>query len=177
MTAFRLRPLTEEDRPWLSRFWIEHWGDEIMVVHGEVFLADELPGFAAEQNGQIVGLATYQLRGDAVEVLSLDSLLPGQGIGRALLGAVIFAARRSGCARLTLITTNDNLNALRFYQRLGLKLCALHPGAVDESRKVKPSIPLVGNDGIPIRDELELELALDSEAAAGIASFAQTVLQ
>lgn len=177
MTAFRLRELTKEDRPWLSQFWVEHWGDEIMVARGEVFRAADLPGFAAEQHGQIVGLATYQLLGDAVEVLSLDSLLPGQGIGRALLGAVILAARRAGCAHLTLITTNDNLNALRFYQRLGLKLCALHPGAVDESRKIKPTIPLVGNDGIPIRDELELDLALDCEAAASIASFAQTVLQ
>ena len=177
MTAFRLRALLEEDRPWLSQFWVEHWGDEIMVVHGEVFRAADLPGFAAEQDGQIVGLVTYQIRGGEVEVLSLDSLRPGQGIGRALLGAVVQAALADGCARLTLITTNDNLDALRFYQRLGLRLRAIHAGAVEQSRKIKPSIPLVGNDGIPIRDELELDLALDSEEAAGIASFAQTVLQ
>lgn len=177
MAEFRLRVLTEEDRPWLSQFWAEHWGDEIMVAHGEIFRVADLPGFVAEQAGQVVGLATYQVRGNEVEVLSLDSLRPGQGIGRALLGAVVLAACAAGCARLTLITTNDNLDALRFYQRLGLRLRAVHPGAVEQSRKIKPTIPLVGNDGIPIRDELELDLALDSEAAAGIATFAQTVLQ
>lgn len=177
MADLQLRALTEADRPWLSQFWREQWGDEIMVAHGEVFRVADLPGYVAEQGDQTVGLVTYQMRGREVEVLSLDSLLPGQGIGRALLGAVVHAARSAGCQRLTLITTNDNLAALRFYQRLGLRLCALRPGAVEQSRKIKPSIPLVGNDGIPIRDELELELALDGEAAVGIASFAQTVLQ
>ncbi len=58
-----------------------------------------------------------------------------------------------------LITTDANLHALRFYQRRGLVLAALHRNAVEAARRIKPEIPLIGNDGIPIRDELELELA------------------
>jgi len=81
----------------------------------------------------------------------------GQGAGTALLTAVEAAAAAAGCRRLWLITTNDNLDALRFYQRRGYRLAALYPGAVDEARRVKPTIPLVGNHGIPLHDELELE--------------------
>jgi hypothetical protein len=60
-----------------------------------------------------------------------------------------------------LVTTNDNLVALRFYQRRGFRLSALRPGAVDEARRrLKPAIPDAGAFGIPLRDELELELRL-----------------
>jgi hypothetical protein len=56
------------------------------------------------------------------------------------------------------ITTNDNLDALRFYQRRGFRLAALHRGAVDDSRaRLKPQIPPIGDHGIKLRDELELE--------------------
>jgi hypothetical protein len=59
---------------------------------------------------------------------------------------------------LWLVTTNDNTHALRFYHRLGFRLAALHPGAVEAARRLKPEIPLLGLDEIPIRDELELEI-------------------
>ncbi len=177
MNSLRIRPLKESDRAWVIAFWREHWGSDVMAVHGELFHAAGLPGFVAELDGAAAGLVTYQVRDEECEVLSLDSLQPGWGIGRALLGAVALAAQSAGCARLVLVTTNDNLTALRFYQRLGLRLRALRPGAVEQSRRIKPEIPLVGEDGIPIRDELELELPLDGEAAAGIVQLAQTVLQ
>lgn len=74
-------------------------------------------------------------------------------------------ARRAGCTRLWLVTTNDNLDALRFYQRRGFRLSRLRPGAVDLSRQtLKPEIPEVGTFGIAIRDELELELDLGTAA-------------
>ena len=108
----------------------------------------------------IVGVITYRLLPDACEVLVLNSLEPGLGIGRALLDAVAVAAREAGKARLALVTTNDNLPALRLYQRYGMRMAVLRPGAVERSRAVKPGIPATGIDGIPIRDELELELRL-----------------
>ena len=94
------------------------------------------------------------------EVVTLDSLRPGRGIGTALIEAVKSAASAAGCRRLWLITTNDNLHALGFYQKRGFRLVAVHPGAVDAARRLKPEIPLNGNDGIPIRDEIELEIVL-----------------
>jgi DNA-3-methyladenine glycosylase I len=158
--TFDIRPLTESDRPWLRQFITEHWGAELMVVHGEQFYPAEHPGFAAFDGAEVIGLVTYTIRGDECEILSLDSLREGQGIGSALVGLVREAALLQKCRRLWLITTNNNINALRFYQKRGFELVAIRRRAVEESRKLKPSIPLIGEFGIPIRDEIELEMPL-----------------
>ncbi len=152
--------LNESDRPALRRFWQQHWGDDFMVVHGRVYTIDELDGFAAIEAETWVGLVTFIVAGSLCEIMSLDSLREGTGIGTALIKEVEKEAHQLGCTRLRLVTTNDNTHALRFYQKRGFALTALRPGAVDESRKLKPSIPLIGNDGIPLRDELELQLQL-----------------
>ncbi len=155
---FALRPLAPADRDWVRAWMVEHWGSESMAVHGEVFRMDEFPGLAAELDGKVVGLLTYRRFGDTCELMSLDSLIEGRGIGSALLAAVRELARQAGCRRLVLTTTNDNLNALGFYQKRGFRLVALHPGAIDLARRtLKPEIPLLGENGIPIRDEIELE--------------------
>jgi ribosomal protein S18 acetylase RimI-like enzyme len=132
-----------------------------MVTRGVARDASSLPAFVAVQGGEIVGLATFHVEGDECEIVSLDSLREGRGIGSALVAAVRQDATRHGCRRLWLITTNDNLEAIRFYQRRGMRLVAVHPGAVDEARRLKPSIPLIGAHGIAIHDELEFELILD----------------
>jgi hypothetical protein len=59
-----------------------------------------------------------------------------------------------------LVTTNDNTAAIRFYQRRGWDLVALHRDALDRSRELKPAIPRTGDDGIALRHELELERRL-----------------
>jgi GNAT superfamily N-acetyltransferase len=105
------------------------------------------------------GRRHYSIDGGACEIVTIDSLIE-RGIGTALVEAVTDAARAAGCGRLWLVTTNDNLPALRFYQKRRFALVAVHREAVAEARKLKPEIPLVGLDGIPIRDELELELEL-----------------
>jgi ribosomal protein S18 acetylase RimI-like enzyme len=156
----QIRPLVDDDRPWVDDLMRERWGAEIVVVHGEVYRPAEFLGFVAEYDGERVGLITLHILGDACEVVTLDSLQAGRGVGRALLGAVRAEARKRGCRRLWLVTTNDNIHALGFYQQNGFRLVALRPGAVEESRKVKPSIPLIGDHGIPLRDELELEMPL-----------------
>lgn len=155
-----IRPLQAGDRSWLEAFFVTRWGAAEMIVRGEVFYPHTLPGFVALEAGTVVGLATYRLAGDACELTSIDSLQEGCGIGTRLLTAVVAAARTAGCLRVILVTTNDNLNALRFYQKRGFVLTAVHPNAVTQARERKPSIPLIGMHGIPIRDELELEYAL-----------------
>jgi GNAT superfamily N-acetyltransferase len=163
MSAFSLHPITDADRPVVARLTAEQWGSDWMVAHGERFLISQLPGFLARMEDRIVGLITYTIRQNGCEITSLDSFEEGIGIGTALIEAVKKVAVQSGCQRLFLITTNDNTHALRFYQRRGFTLSALHIGAVNESRKIKPEIPLLGNDGIPIRDEIELEFPLARE--------------
>lgn len=154
-------PLQPEDQLWLPAFFCAHWGGEEMVVHETIYHPARLPGFCARMGGEIVGVLTYNLTGDACEIVSLDSLRPGQGIGSALMTAVEEVARASGCRSIWLVTTNDNLNALRFYQKRGYRLVKLRAGAVDRARQVKPQIPYLGENGIPIRDELDLEKKLD----------------
>jgi len=163
MAELVLRAATPHDAAWVNEFMQTHWGGEIVVVHNHVYHPAHLPGFVASQQGEIVGLITYTLQDDACEIVSLDSTRPGAGTGAALIAAVRQVARQAGCRRLWLITTNDNLDALRFYQKRGFRLAALYPGAVDAARRIKPTIPATGEYGIPIRDELELEIRLDEE--------------
>ena len=152
-----LRLLTPDDLPRLREFWIEHWGSDLMITRGETVRCDEVEGFIF---GDWLGLITFIIRGDDCEITSLDSLQAGQGIGTALLEAVLAEVKKRNCRRLFLITTNDNLHALGFYQKRGFELAALYRGAVNESRKLKPSIPLIGENNIPLRDEIELEIRL-----------------
>lgn len=167
MIAFTVRSLHQpEDRGWLPGFMKERWGSEQVICHGEVFYPASLPGFAAEQDGELAGLVTYQINGKGCEVITLDSLQPGQGIGTALINRVRAEAEQAGCSRLFLTTTNDNLHALRFYQKRGFHLCNLRVDAVTASRSVKPEIPLFGEHDIPIRDELELEILLDKRPSS-----------
>lgn len=155
-----LRRLTQDDLPRLRQFWIEHWGGEEMISRGTIYRPEQLEGFVVEDGEEWVGLLTFVLKADECEVMSLDSLREGQGIGSKLIDQITDEARTQGCKRLFLITTNDNLNALGFYQKRGFEIVAIDRGAVNESRKRKPSIPLVGYNNIPLRDEIELEMPL-----------------
>lgn len=160
MPAIHVRPLTDTDRPWVRRFVADQWGAEFVVVHDCVYYPHELAGYLALSGETTVGLATYTVSGDNCEIVTLNSLRSGQGIGSALIEAVSRGAIEAGCRRLWLITTNDNLPALAFYQKRGFTLAAVHREAVARARQIKPSIPLLGYAGIPIRDEIELEMRL-----------------
>ena len=156
-----VRRLTPEHLPRLRQFWIEHWGGEEMVSRGRIHRPEQLDGFVVEDGEEWLGLLTFVIEAGECEVTSLDSLREGRGIGSELIEQAIDEARTRGCRRLFLITTNDNLHALGFYQKRGFELVAIYRGAVNESRKLKPGIPLVGMDGIPLRDEIELEIQLE----------------
>lgn len=147
------------DRPWAEARMDAEWGGALQARRGEFQDVLALPGFVYEEDGRPLGIATYRIESDQCELAFIEALEKRRGIGTALLAAVCVAA--AGCGRLWLVTTNDNLDALRFYQRRGLRLVAVRPGAVDDARAtLKPSIGRVGAYGIPIRDELELELRL-----------------
>jgi len=167
-----IREFGERDRAWAERLLSEQWGSAWIVSRGALHEAARLPGFVASRGEELLGLVTYHLHGSSCEIVSLDAAEAGKGIGTALLRRVHEVARSAGCARLWLITTNDNLEALQFYQRQGFHLARLHPDALEASRRLKPEIPEVGRHGIPLRDELELELPL-AEVEAGQGSQGQ----
>lgn len=154
------RQATDEDRVWIRHVLTERWAGPQIVSRGRVHQAVELPAYVAYSGSFRLGVATYHFEDDACELVSLDSLSEKRGVGSGLIAHVADEARSAGCKRLWLVTTNDNLNALRFYQRRGFHLVALYRGALDESRRLKPGIPEIGLDGIPLRDEIELERGL-----------------
>jgi ribosomal protein S18 acetylase RimI-like enzyme len=157
----RVRQLTKGDRAWAAALLRREWGAARQVSRGRIYHPESLPGIVAERDGERVGLLTCCFEDDELQVVTINSLVEGIGVGTALLERAREAALACGARRLWLITTNDNTHALRFFQRRGFRIAAVRPGAVDEARSaLKPEIPLTGRDGIPIRDEIELELPL-----------------
>ena len=160
--SFIIKPVTESDKDWITSFLVEHWGSTRFVTRNRLFSPIENPGFAVIIDNTPVGLITYELLGDKCEITTLNSLTEQKGIGTALIDAVKDAANKAGCKRLLVITTNDNTHAIRFYQRYGFTIATIYPNSMEEARKIKPEIPLTGNDGIPLRDEIEFEIRFNN---------------
>ena len=159
--SLNIRPLVTGDRDWAARYWRERWGSERIALHDRLYDIMDLAGFVAERDGEPTGVVTYLVTGDECEIMTLDCITQFAGTGTALVERVKTAAIGRGCTRLTVTTTNDNLDALRFYQRRGFRLAAIDPGAVDRQRRtLKPEIPVVGEYQIPVRDELHLRMDL-----------------
>jgi len=152
-----IRALEESDRAWAATLLRERWGSPQIITREHLHRADRLPGYIGLDGDHRVGLVTFSLQGQECEIVSLDSRQEGRGIGSALLQAVVNLACSHGCNRVWLITTNDNWLALRFYQKRGFVLVALYRDALADARRLKPEIPLMGLEGIPLRDEIELE--------------------
>lgn len=160
MTEFIIRATQEDDRAFMREFIARRWFGEAVIIHGQFFYPAELPGFIAQQDNLVSGLITYQINKPDCEIITLDSLVQGAGIGSQLIDKVKGTAIEDGCKNMSVTTTNDNLEAIGFYQRRGFRLRAIFPGAVEKARELKPTIPMTGNNGIPIRDEILLEMSL-----------------
>jgi GNAT superfamily N-acetyltransferase len=145
----------DDDDAWLRDFLEREWGGTTMVVHGESIAMLALPALVA---GDRDGIAIF--RNDPAELVLLHAIKQKAGVGAALLAALVDHLLARGVKLLRATTTNDNLSALRFYKRHEFRLCALWPGAVTAARLLKPTIPTVGEDGIPMSDELDFELDL-----------------
>ncbi len=155
--TIRIRPIEPDDQSEILALVRERWGDETIVVHGEIFHVARLEGLKAIISGALVGFSHHQMSEDECEIVTLASIQEGLGVGTALLEALEKLARANGCKILFAITTNDNLHALGFYQRRGFRMVAFYADQVKYSRKLKPAIPEIGLNGIPIRDEIRLE--------------------
>jgi ribosomal protein S18 acetylase RimI-like enzyme len=154
---FEIRPREPADVPAVEPF-LERWHSLRVARRGEVLRPIEHPQLlAVDGDGTVVAVLTYVVHGDECEVLTFHSDVRGEGV----VGEARRRAAAAGCRRLWLVTTNDNVDAIRWYQRRGLRLRALRPGAVDAARaRLKPEIPEIGDHEIPLRDELELELEI-----------------
>lgn len=143
-------------------FFELHWGSPQMVISSGIYDCSALDGFTVLKGDKIIGLITYIVQDNECEIISLDSIEECKGIGSLLIKEVENLAVFQGLKLIRLVTTNDNLLALKFYQKRGYILSRILNNAVEIARTYKPEIPLIGNDGIPIRDEIELVKRLDA---------------
>jgi GNAT superfamily N-acetyltransferase len=151
-----VRDLQPADLPMAEALLEEGLGGRHQARQGELIDVLDRPGLVADAGDALIGLLTYDLQRAECELVAIVASVRGKGIGSALLAAL---RDRVPDRPIWVVTTNDNLDALRFYQRRGFRLRALRAGAVNEARRtIKPAIPETGAHGIPLRDELELVL-------------------
>lgn len=156
----KYRKVDEKDRQWIEDLMQKEWGSNLIVTRGRLHDTGNLPGIISETMGKKTGILIYNLEKGECEMIALNVTTEGRGIGKGLLDAIKKVTEDEGIKRIWLITTNDNLKALEFYKRNGFKVAAIHKDAINESRKLKPEIPTIGKNEIPIRDEIELEMYL-----------------
>lgn len=162
--GFEIREIDDRDRVKVTRFLESTWGTTMMASHGVLIDASRLPGIGVFDGSGLVGLLTYNLKDRVCEVVTINSLRQGEGIGTELINRVVGLVQGLDLSRIFLVTTNDNIDAIRFYQKRGWCLAGINRGAIDEARaSIKPEIPKIGNYSIPIRDELIFELPLGGE--------------
>ena len=156
-SKIQITAVKPENRPWIEKILTGNWGATQIVTRGKIHQADELPGYIAWIDNDPEGLIIYRIEKDVCEIISLNALTKRIGIGRKLVEKLYKTAVKLSLSKICLITTNDNTDAITFYQKLGFEISAFHKNAVDISRKMKSTIPEKGSHGIPIRDEIELE--------------------
>lgn len=152
--------INASNRQLINAFIRQHWYTTTMIIRGKEIDMTKTEGFYFSKGKDIVGLITYIVYDNILEITSLDSLLENQGIGSKLLKTVIHEAKEKKVQKIVLITTNDNINAIKFYQKRGFDMARLFRNALDISRKLKPEIPLIGENSIPLRHEIEFELLI-----------------
>jgi GNAT superfamily N-acetyltransferase len=129
----------------------------LLSAMAKLYYPAKLEGFIASIEGQRIGLATYYVHNDdSLELITIDALVQGKGIGSKLLLAVEEKAKTLNCKQIIVVTTNDNIDALAFYQKRGYLISTISYDAIAEARKIKPTIPLIGNHGININCQIEL---------------------
>ncbi len=153
--------ICNQNRKSVNDFIMEQWYTTKMILRGNEIDMTAVEGIVISENGEIIGLLTYIVYDDTLEITSLDSLRENQGIGTTLLEWVTSIAKEAGCKKIVVVTTNDNIKAIRFYQRRGYDMAHLYRNALEVSRKLKPEIPLIGENGIPLRHEIEFEMILN----------------
>ncbi len=156
--AFIIREKENVDNAWIVELLRQNWGGDFIITRSIKYSPQDLRGFIAENKREVAGICLYNIKNDECEIVLLEAFSQYQGIGTGLLEKMRDKSREEKWQRIWLITTNDNIDALRFYQKRGFELVKIYRNEMAKSRIIKPTIPERGNYGIPIRDEIELEL-------------------
>ncbi|MDF2801888.1 MAG: acetyltransferase [Anaerocolumna sp.] len=157
--SLKFEEVNESNRKEVNKFLIDNWFGTDMVIRGKIIDLSEASGIIVSRDN-IIGLLIYEIIDEVCEILSLDSKEENKGIGTELLARVIGIAKSRNCHKIKLITTNDNINAIKFYQKRGFDMTRIYHNALIQSRQLKPSIPLIGEFDIPLMHEIEFEMIL-----------------
>ncbi|MBT2830220.1 GNAT family N-acetyltransferase [Staphylococcus coagulans] len=144
----------------LKSFFNHYWHDDCMIVSSGVYHLSKLPGFVCVVEEKVYGILTYAIRNTVVEIISINNIEGVRGVGSKLLKALELKVQASPVEEIQVITTNDNLRALGFFQKHGYELEKIMKNAVNDARRIKPSIPLLGDHQIPIKHEILLFKAI-----------------
>lgn len=158
----QVKPVTPADALWLENLVENDWGGNPLVVRTVSYYPHKMAGLVAFEGDKRVGVLSYEIRDDICEIIIFEVFNKFKGIGTQMLDALKKLVKTQGCKKIYLMTTNDNLEALRFYQKRGFTISGIHLDSVKKSREIKPSIGLTGDYGIPVRDEIDLILDLNS---------------
>ena len=158
---YKIRQVNDSLREKIQPILSETWGSPLLAINGKLWDSRTMPGFAAVcDDDEVFGYLLYEFHDGVCEIMVLESIAQKIGIASALIEQVKQAAKSGGVSKVIVQTSNDNTHAFRFYQRRGFIIKELRFGAMDAARKVKPSIPLIGNDSILLRDEIEFEIGV-----------------
>ena len=150
---------TEKDNNAVSQI-IKGWGSDILVSRGEIYKGEDLDGILTYENDKIIGIGLYYIKNNECEIVLLETFKQNIGIGTKIIEKIKEISKNKNCKRIWLITSNDNIDAIKFYQRRGFNIANIYKNAMEKSRELKPTIPLMGNYEIPIRDEIEFEIKI-----------------
>ena len=158
--GYIITEIRENDRQVINNILIDEWESTNITIRGSVVDGTKLKGFIAKTNDKIVGLVTYLIEDGECEICTLNSFVENKGIGSSLIEKVKIVAKENNCSRLKLVTTNDNIRGIEFYQRRGFVFANLYKDSISKARFLKPEIPMFADNGLPIRDEIEFEIIL-----------------
>ena len=158
--GYIITEIREDDRQVINNILIEQWESTNITIRGKIVDGTKLNGFIAKINDKLVGLITYLIEEGECEICTLNSFIENKGIGSSLIEKVKFVAKENNCSRLKLVTTNDNIRGIEFYQRRGFNFANLYKDSISKARLLKPEIPMYADNGLPIKDEIEFEIIL-----------------
>jgi ribosomal protein S18 acetylase RimI-like enzyme len=156
---FEVRELDAALRVTVQSILNNSWSGPMIAVNGRLWDSQTMKGLAAvSKDGSVLGYLLYEFHDSVCEIMVLESVARNIGVASALIAEVKKFAKSGGADKVTVQTSNDNSYAFRFYQRRGFTIRDVRLGALDEARRLKSAIPLIGEDGIPLRDEIEFEI-------------------
>ena len=123
-------------------------------------LADpNLTSYTAYHNSEIAGAAVVRWGGESeIELLAVDAARRGQGIGRAIVAALLEEAQRRGVQRLLVGTGNFSLDNIAFYQKCGFRMSHIRRGYYDTVE------PPEFWQGVKLRDMIVFDYELTAKA-------------